>query len=239
MEGIAQTIADRLAEKAERMAHGRRQNAASEYVLTPEQWATLLRVCGRGLSLRATLRNRALIRLLTLPGLRASEAVGLDFDDLTRPDGAGVAWARVYGKGSKWRDVPVPPATFETIEYLADMDGPWIFGKDYRGLESLAGVAVFRAGRTRRMSRKTVWYIVNGAGKAAEIASPNSARVGIHPHMLRHTGAQWMRAAGIPEGVIQQILGHAKRSTTVDLYASAPQSEIARNVGELFASLEA
>jgi integrase/recombinase XerD len=147
-------------------------------------------------------RDRALLELLYATGIRISEAVGLDLEDLDLEDGL----VRVLGKGDKERVVPVGrTARGALAEYLRDGRLRLRGARSRRVAES---DAVFLNARGTRISRQACWSIVRDAG----------ARVGIHqelsPHVLRHSCATHMLDHGADLRVVQELLGHATISTT-------------------------
>lgn len=139
-------------------------------------------------------RDRALFELLYGSGLRVSEGVGLSLKDLDLSQG----WVRVLGKGSKERNVPFGSAAREAIEnYLAvkpglrDPESPLFI--NYQGTRLTA----------RSVARILTKHLVR-------IASAKS----LSPHGLRHSFATHLLAAGADLRTIQELLGHARLSTT-------------------------
>ena len=149
-------------------------------------------------STRNGLRDRALIELLYGSGLRVSEAVGLDLDDLLVDEGL----VRVTGKGQKVRVVPI---THYAAEFL---DRYIIGGFRTTALGSKRSSAVFISSRGSRISRQAVWQSVRKYASIAQI------RVSIHPHTLRHSCATHMVNGGADIRVVQELLGHASLATT-------------------------
>lgn len=148
-------------------------------------------VLDAALSRGDTQRNYAFVSLLVFCGLRVSEAVGADVDDLA--DARGHRVIRVMGKGGMPRSVPMPPQVIGPAEaYLADRsDGP---------------VFVTRTGR--RWSRRDAWETVAAIGHWAGVDK-------LHPHTFRHTAATLMLDAGAPLDRVQTVLGHASPATTM------------------------
>jgi integrase/recombinase XerD len=150
----------------------------------------------------ARLRDRALVELLYAAGLRISEALGLDREDLSL-DGAFV---RVIGKGDKERLVPVGDVALGVL-------ATWIDGP--RGpLLALGHVAPVRGGplflgdRGRRLARQQAWSSVRRAAAAAGLADR------VSPHTLRHSFATHLLEGGADLRIVQELLGHASISTT-------------------------
>ncbi|MGH2692623.1 MAG: site-specific tyrosine recombinase XerD [Actinomycetota bacterium] len=145
----------------------------------------------------ATLRDRAILETLYGAGLRISELVGLDVDDLDLDEGS----VRAVGKGSKERVVPLGRyATRALQSYLV------------RGRPSLAGPrsggALFLNQRGGRLTRQGTTNIIKAQAKRAGI------RKRVTPHMLRHSFATHMLEGGADVRAVQELLGHASVATT-------------------------
>jgi integrase/recombinase XerD len=154
------------------------------------------------------LRDRALLELLYAAGLRVSEAVGLDREELSLHGG----FVRVIGKGDRERLVPLGDLAVEAISaYLAERDrraaAP---GGDqrtdasaHRGPEPL-----FLSSRGRRLDRMAAWRVMRATAARAGL----SGRV--TPHTLRHSFATHLLEGGADLRVVQELLGHASITTT-------------------------
>jgi integrase/recombinase XerD len=148
------------------------------------------------------LRDRAILELLYAAGLRISEAVGLDREDLSM-DGAFV---RVIGKGDKERLVPVGDVALDWLTRW--IDGP------RAGLLALGHVAPERGGplflgdRGGRLARQQAWAAVKRAAARAGLADR------VSPHTLRHSFATHLLEGGADLRIVQELLGHASISTT-------------------------
>jgi integrase/recombinase XerD len=141
------------------------------------------------------LRDRALLELLYGAGLRISELVGLDVDDLDRVD----ELVLVRGKGDRDRLVP-----YGGCAGLA-LDG-WLV----RGRPSLdpVGAAVFLNARGGRLSRQGAWKLLRLHAERAGLAGR------VSPHTLRHSFATHLLDGGADVRVVQELLGHASVTTT-------------------------
>jgi integrase/recombinase XerC len=138
-------------------------------------------------------RDRALFEILYGCGLRISELAGLNLEDVDRAE----AWLRVRGKGRKERQVPLPGQAAEALErYLTER--PVV--RDER--------AVFLNHRRGRLSARGMRGIVKFY--ATTLAGDSS----VHPHSLRHAYATHLLADGADLRAIQELLGHARLSTT-------------------------
>jgi len=147
-------------------------------------------------------RDRALLELLYGTGIRISEAVGLDLDDLDLEDGT----VRVLGKGSKERVVPIGRGARVALDaYLRD--GRLALRRARARRASDADAVVLNA-RGGRISRQSCWAIVKRAGERVGLEARLS------PHVLRHSCATHMLEGGADLRAIQEMLGHASLSTT-------------------------
>jgi len=149
------------------------------------------------------IRDRALVELLYAAGLRVSEALRVDREDLALEG----AFVRVIGKGDRERLVPVGDVA---LDWLARwLDGPWAAWLERGGPGSPArGGAVFITRRGRRLARQQAWTVVKVAAAAAGLADR------VSPHTLRHSFATHLLEGGADLRVVQELLGHASISTT-------------------------
>ena len=139
-------------------------------------------------------RRRALLRLLYLCGLRASEAAGLRWRDMSGSEKKGGA-SRVLGKGGKLRQVEVPASLWRELAALAPAGGKG----DAPVIPGVAGGPI---------DRKVVHRAVKRAARRAGVTEAASA------HWLRHSHASHALDAGCKVHVLQQQLGHASLQTT-------------------------
>jgi len=150
----------------------------------------------------ADLRDRAILEVLYGTGVRIGELVGLDLDGLDLEAG----FARVMGKGSKERLVPVGgPATRALAGYLDRGRGELAPARWARRGDA---EAVFLNQRGGRLTRQGCWMIVRRHARRAGIDDH------LTPHVLRHSCATHMLERGADLRVVQELLGHARISTT-------------------------
>ncbi|HTK46182.1 MAG TPA: tyrosine recombinase [Patescibacteria group bacterium] len=148
------------------------------------------------------LLDRALLELLYAAGLRVSEALRLDLEDISL-DGAFV---RVIGKGDRERLVPVGEMALDAIR--AWLDGPRRAIVAEHHVQPIRGGPLF-VGRTgRRLARQQAWSIVKRAAAAAGLGGR------VSPHTLRHSFATHLLEGGADLRIVQELLGHASISTT-------------------------
>jgi integrase/recombinase XerD len=148
------------------------------------------------------LRDRSLLELLYAAGLRISEAIGLDREDLSMDGG----FVRVIGKGDKERLVPVG-------ELALDWLGRWLLGPraalvDAGRVSLVRGGPLFVGERGGRLARQQAWAAVKRAAARAGLAARTS------PHTLRHSFATHLLEGGADLRIVQELLGHASISTT-------------------------
>ena len=153
----------------------------------------------RAQSQASALRDRALLELLYGSGLRVSEVSALDVDAVDLADGS----ARVMGKGSKERVVPLGPPCVEAI--AAYLPTRLALASSKRPLDTRA-LFVGRGGT--RLGPRRIETLVRAYGASS------TGRGDLHPHALRHTCATHLLEGGADLRAIQELLGHASLSTT-------------------------
>jgi len=142
------------------------------------------------------LRDIALAEVLYGSGLRISEAIGLDLNDLDSDV------IRVLGKGSKERIVPLSEAAMVRIRRYLEQRHAFI-KDDYSEQALFLSV---RAGK--RLDRRQANRIIAKLGRLAGLPKD------LHPHMLRHSFATHMLEAGADLRSVQELLGHENLTTT-------------------------
>jgi integrase/recombinase XerD len=147
-------------------------------------------------------RDRAILETLYGGGLRISELVGLDVDDVDLDQGTLLVRA---GKGSKARRVPVGRAARAAVGDYVTRSRPELVRRVTR---AAGGAALFLNARGGRLSRQGCWKVLKGHARAANLQAK------VSPHTLRHSFATHMLDAGADIRVVQELLGHASISTT-------------------------
>ncbi len=156
-------------------------------------------------------RDRAILELFYASGLRLSELAGLNLDDVNLAS----RMVRVLGKGRKERIVPFNTSAARAL-------------RDYLGARELLVRRGGRDGRDRHQGRgrreRGEALFVNYRGTRLTVRSVDrlvrryvaqtSTRTGIGPHALRHSFATHLLQRGADLRAIQELLGHARLSTT-------------------------
>jgi integrase/recombinase XerD len=147
-------------------------------------------------------RDRALLELLYAAGLRVSEAVGLDREDVSLDGG----FVRVIGKGDKERLVPIGELAVDWLVTWLEGPRPALLARAH--VAPARGGPLFLGDRGGRLARQQAWAVVRRAAERADLG----ARVS--PHTLRHSFATHLLEGGADLRVVQELLGHASISTT-------------------------
>jgi integrase/recombinase XerD len=152
------------------------------------------------------IRDRALFELLYACGLRISEALRLDREDLSLTD----ASVRVIGKGDRERLLPVGDVALVALgRYLDEVRPGWLPRASSPSDRFLArGGPLFLTARGRRLGRMAAWRGLRRAALTAGLSGH------VTPHTLRHSFATHLLEGGADLRVVQELLGHASITTT-------------------------
>lgn len=178
----------------------------------------------------ASLRDRALVRLLADLGLRVGEALLLDLEALSYNRGRRTL--RYLGKGGKQRERPLSPHALEAVDdYLAARAAE----ADKR-VDQLTGplfATTGRGGGTGRLTEPAAFRLVRRLARQAGL--PSAGR--LSPHSLRHAFATNAREVGVPLEDVQDAMGHADARTTrrYDRGRYALHRDPALRLGDLYA----
>ena len=148
-----------------------------------------------------------ILELFYASGLRLSELVGLDLDEVN----LRARMVRVMGKGAKERLVPFNTATEQSIRaWLADRATLRSQSRKPTAQSPKPGARepLFVNFRGARLTGRSVQRLV------ARYVSACSTRFGISPHALRHSFATHLLQRGADLRAIQELLGHVQLSTT-------------------------
>jgi integrase/recombinase XerC len=158
-------------------------------------------------------RDRAILELFYASGLRLSELVGLDLEDVN----LGARVVRVFGKGAKERLVPFNTTTQQALrKWLPDRLVILASKNKARGTRLKArgsqrkeqGEPLFTNARGGRLTGRSIERLV------AHYVAQCGRRHGISPHALRHSFATHLLQRGADLRAIQELLGHSRLSTT-------------------------
>lgn len=145
---------------------------------------------------RKGFRDRAMLELLYASGIRVSELIALELEDLNLEKGV----LRCESKGRE-RQIPLYSAVTRTLtEYVRGVRPQLLQGKEEQ--------ALFVNMNGERMSRQGFWKLVKYYQQKAEIGKE------ITPHTLRHSFAAHMLENGADIHAIQSMMGHADISST-------------------------
>lgn len=142
-------------------------------------------------------RDRAMLELLYASGIRVSELVSLNLNDVSTSE----CYVRCLGKGNKERIVPVYPQAAHIVEeYVRDVRPKLVRNDEEK--------ALFLNQRGDRLTRQGLWQILKAYAKSAGLGTK------VTPHTLRHSFATHMLSGGADLRSVQELLGHANISTT-------------------------
>ena len=166
--------------------------------ISREDIGRLLAAPAKGTSAKSQ-RDHALLELLYASGMRVTELVSLDIDDVNPVSGS----VRVRGKktSNKERVIPVGDHALEALQLYLDKGRLQLM----RGPEERA---LFLNHRGQRLTRQGLWLIIKHYVDEVGIAED------VTPHTLRHSFAAHKLSQGKSLQDIQKLLGHANISTT-------------------------
>jgi integrase/recombinase XerD len=142
-----------------------------------------------------TSRDRAMLETLYSTGMRVSELVALDCEDVDLPSSR----MRCAGRTARERSVPLRESALSAIRHYLDHARPILVLRDEQ--------ALFLNHRGNRLTRQGFWLILKSYASSADISD-------ITPHTLRHTFATHALNRGVDLREVQQMLGHVSISTT-------------------------
>jgi integrase/recombinase XerD len=143
------------------------------------------------------MRDVAMLELLYAGGMRVSELIDLNVNDINLKAG----FVRCLGKGSKERIIPVHDRAVRSVkEYISEARPHLLKGKEEQ--------ALFLNRRGDRLTRQGFWLILKGHAKSAGIKKV------VTPHTLRHSFATHILNGGADLRAVQELLGHANISST-------------------------
>lgn len=146
------------------------------------------------------LRDKAMLELLYGSGMRVSETVKLDINDVDMEGGE----VRVFGKGRKERVVLIGSHAKAAINEYLGAGRPKLSVRTQKNLKG----AVFLGKRGTRITSRSIERMVEKYARRAKLDKK------VTPHTIRHTFATHMLAGGADLRIVQELLGHASLSTT-------------------------
>jgi integrase/recombinase XerD len=144
-------------------------------------------------------RDRAMLELMYATGLRVTELVSLDIQDVQLE--GEKPYVRLIGKGNRERQIPLLDQPVQEVrEYIQNART--------RLVGERKETALFVNRRGERLTRQGFWLILKGYATEAGIHGR------VTPHTLRHSFATHMLRGGMDIHKVQELLGHANISTT-------------------------
>ena len=177
-------------------------------VLNPEEVSAIIDIPNR--ESNAGIRNAAILETLYATGMRVSELVNLELDNLIFE----IGFIRVIGKGNKERLVPVGEAAQSALEHYIETVRPAFQSDDN---PHKAKNRIFLSQRGNPLSRMSIWNVVNDAAERAGIEK------NVYPHIFRHSFATHLLEGGADLRAVQEMLGHASINTT-EIYTHVDRS---------------
>lgn len=143
-------------------------------------------------------RDTAMLELLYGSGMRISELIGLNMEDIHLTMG----FVRIFGKGGKERIVPLGRGALDALRKYLERARYELQGK-YPKTDAL-----FISQRGKRLTRQGCWKLIKQHAQQANIHKEMT------PHVLRHSFATHLIENGADLRAVQEMLGHADISTT-------------------------
>ena len=177
--------------------------------ISEEQVERLLKAPAKSDTVRA-LRDSALLELLYATGMRVSEVVALDLDDIDLNAGC----VRCASKNAKHKErvIPAYRRAIEALKAYLEKSRPKLVRDEHER-------ALFLNHRGLRLTRQGLWLIIKRYVDEVGIGVP------VTPHTLRHSFATHLLNGGADVREVQGLLGHANISTT-QVYTQLSQERL-------------
>lgn len=159
-------------------------------------------------------RDRTMLELLYATGMRVSELIHIEIDDINLIMG----FVKVFGKGNKERIVPLGEAVIEYLTHYIENIRPQL-------LKRTVTPVLFLNMHGKPLSRQAIWKMIKQNGIKANINKT------LTPHTLRHSFATHLLENGADLRAVQEMLGHSDISTT-QLYTHVSKSQIRKMYNE-------
>lgn len=177
--------------------------------LTSEDIRALIKTLDTGYNIK---RNKTIIWTLYTTGLRISELVSLNKEDIVK-NGNIVSEFIVNGKGNKERIIYLKPSTQKCL-------------KTYLGMQINTKGPLFTHGQNKRLTRTAIWKMINTAAKNTGLGKK------IGPHNLRHSYAVHILKKDVPIRYIQDLLGHSNLNTTM-IYTKVSNNDLQKKINNI------
>jgi integrase/recombinase XerD len=143
-------------------------------------------------------RNRALLEVMYATGIRVSEAITMDIDDIDLEHRV----IQVMGKGRKPRRLPLGGFAATALDAYV------VRGRSVLAAKGRGTPRCFLNAYGRPMTRQNAFHVIRMAAQRAEIPAS------VSPHTLRHSFATHILEGGADIRVVQELLGHSSVTTT-------------------------
>lgn len=143
------------------------------------------------------LRDTALLNMLYSTGMRVTEVVSLQLDDLDLEQSILFC----PGKEDALRELPFDKETHQILEAYLEEGRPYL-------VKDKEEKALFLNHRGQQLTRQGLWLIIKAYAKQADLSTA------VTPHTLRHSFAAHKLNSGSDLQEVQKLLGHANISTT-------------------------
>lgn len=143
------------------------------------------------------IRDRAILEVIYATGMRVSEVVNMNNDDIN----LDIGFLRCIGKGNKERIIPLGRKAIDSIKRYREKTRPFLLNKKESKL-------LFLNRFGKKLSRQSLWKIIKKCARQAKIKKD------IKPHILRHSFATHLLERGADLRAVQEMLGHSNISTT-------------------------
>ena len=163
-------------------------------------------------------RNKAILELLYATGLRATELVSLDINNIDLVNKV----VKVYGKGSKERIVPLSTLAVKYMNIYLNSYRELLFVK-----KQVPTDALFLNNHGKRITRQGLYKMIS------EVALEQGIKKEITPHVLRHSFATHLVECGADIRSVQELLGHENIITT-EIYTHLANSFVKDSYNEYF-----
>ncbi|UXR79275.1 MULTISPECIES: site-specific tyrosine recombinase XerD [unclassified Staphylococcus] len=153
-------------------------------------------------------RNRTMLELLYATGMRVSELIFVEIQDINLVMG----FVKVFGKGNKERIIPLGETVIQYLTHYLEEVRPQLLKKTVTDV-------LFLNLHGKPLSRQGVWKMIKQVGVKAGLTKR------LTPHTLRHSFATHLLENGADLRAVQEMLGHSDISTT-QLYTHVSSTQI-------------